>query len=122
MSLARSVRRTAVAIGLLVFGPCARICQADCGNSVYAYDDKVVVFACAKAGPELRVVLLDDAGILKTAGRVAVPSSREFATAGHYKKFLMLVPGGKIQVYRLAESPHTALAAIGRAHPLTPIT
>lgn len=111
MSLARSVRRTAVAIGLLAFGTCARICQADCGNSVYAYDDKVVVFACAKAGPELRVVLLDDAGVLKTVGRVAAPSSREFDTAGHYKNFLMLVRWDKFEVYDLADPAHPALAA-----------
>jgi len=78
---------------------------------VYAYDDKVVVFACAKAGPELRVVLLDDAGILKTAGRVAVPSSREFDTAGHYKNFLMLVRWDKFEVYDLADPAHPALAA-----------
>ena len=110
MNLAGRVQRTAVAAGLLAFMACAGICRADCGNAVYAYDDKVVVFACGKAGPELRVILLDDASILKVAGRVAAPSTREFDTAGHYKNFLMLVRWDKFEVYNLADPAHPALA------------
>jgi len=111
MNHAGGVRRVAVITGLLAFATCAPVCRADCENAVYAYDDKVVVFGCGKAGPELRVVLLDDAGILKVAGRIAVPSSREFDAAGHYKNFLMLVRWDKFEVYDLADPAHPAMAA-----------
>ena len=111
MKSAGPLRRTAIAVGLLAFATCARICRADCDNAVYAYDDKVVVFACGKAGPELRVILLDDASLLKIAGRVAVASSREFDSAGHYKNFLMLARWDKFEVYDLADPAHPRLAA-----------
>ena len=111
MDPAGRVLRIAVAAGFLTFTMCARVCRADCENTVYAYDDKVVVFACSKVGPELRVVLLDDASILKIAGRIAMPSSREFDTGGHYKNFLMLVRWDKFEVYDLADATHPALAA-----------
>ena len=111
MKLAGRVHRITVIAGLLAFATGGRICLADCGSSVYAYDDKVVVFACGKAGPELRVVLLDDASILKVSGRVGVPSSREFDAAGHYKNFLMLVRWDKFEVYNLSDPALPALAA-----------
>jgi len=111
VNLAGPWRRVVIAFGLVTFGTCTDICRADCGNRVYAYDDKVVVFACGKTGPELRIILLDDASTLKIAGRVAVASSREFDTAGHYKNFLMLVRWDKFEVYDLADASHPALAA-----------
>lgn len=111
MSTARGVRRVAAAIGFLVGLTGARMCRADCGQTVYGYDDKVVVFACGKTGPELRVILLEDASNLKVAGRVAVPSSREFDTAGHYRNFLMLVRWDKFEAYDLANPTHPALVA-----------
>lgn len=111
MNFGRLVRRATFAVGLLTFAACASVCRADCAHAVYAYEDKVVVFACGKAGPELRVILLDDAGILKIAGRVSMASSREFDTASHYKNFLMLVRWDKFEVYDLADSAHPALAA-----------
>jgi hypothetical protein len=90
---------------------CASVCRADCDNTVYSYDDKVVVFACGQAGPELCVILLDDASTPKVSGRVAVPSSREFDAAGHYKNFLMLVRWDKFEVYDLADPTHPGLVA-----------
>lgn len=111
MSLAGSIRSAAAAIGFLTFAMGASVCRADCDHAVYAYDDRVVVFACAKGGPELRVIVLDEASSLKIGGRVAVPSSREFDTAGHYKNFLMLVRWDKFEVYDLADPIHPTLAA-----------
>ena len=111
MTIAERVRRCAVIVGLIGFAACARVCRADCESTVYAYNDRVVVFSCGQAGPELRVVQLDDTGPLKFAGSVAVPSSREFDTAGHYKDFVMLVRWDKFEVYDLADPIHPRLAA-----------
>ena len=111
MSFAGSLRRIAAAICFLMFAICVSVCRADCGSAVYSYDDKVVVFACGKAGPELRVILLEDASTLQVSGRVAAPSSREFDTAGHYENLLMLVRWDKFEVYDLADPAHPALAA-----------
>ena len=111
MGFAGCLRRLARTTGFLTLAMCASVCRADCGSAVYSYEDKVVVFACGKAGPELRVILLDDATALKITGRVAMPSSREFDTAGHYKNFLMLVRWDKFEVYDLADPTHPALAA-----------
>jgi len=111
MGLAGSTRRVAGTIGFLAFAMGASVCRADCDHAVYAYDERVVVFACGKGGPELRVIVLDDASSLKIAGRVAVPSSREFDTADHYKNFLMLVRWDKFEVYDLADPIHPTLAA-----------
>jgi hypothetical protein len=111
MSLAGILRRITATIGLLTLAMCAAAVRADCGSTVYSYDDRVVVFACGKAGPELRVILLDDSSTLKVIGRIAMPSSREFDTAGHYKNFLMLVRWDKFEVYDLADPTHPAPAA-----------
>ena len=110
MGFTGSIRRIAVA-GFLAAAVCTSVCRADCDNTVYSYDDKVIVFACGQTGPELRVILLDDASTLKVSGRVAVPSSREFDTAGHYKNFLMLVRWDKFEVYDLADPTHPRLTA-----------
>jgi len=112
MRFTRNTRRIACAIGLLVCAWGASVCRADCEHSVYAYEDRVVVFACDKAGaPELRVIVLDDATQLKIAGRVAVPSTRGFDTAAHYNNFVMLVRYDKFEVYDVADGAHPALAA-----------
>jgi len=111
MGFTGSMRRIAVVGGFLAAAVCASVCRADCDNTVYSYDDKVVVFACGQAGPELRVILLDDASTLKVSGSVAVPSSREFDAAAHYNNFLMLVRWDKFEVYELADPTHPRLAA-----------
>jgi len=68
--------------------------------------------ACNKVGaPELRIILLDDAGALKVSGRFIMPSDRLFDTAGHYKSFLMLVRWNKLEVYDLTDITHPTLAA-----------
>jgi len=111
MSLAGNIRRIAGAAGLLALVMGASVSRADCDPTAYSYDDKVVVFACGKTGPELRIILLDDASTLKVIGRIAVTSSREFDTAGHYKNFLMLVRWDKFEVYDLVDPERPALAA-----------
>ena len=111
MTIAEEARKCVVIVGLMAFATCARVCRDDCESTVYAYNDRVVVFACGQAGPELSVVQLDDSGPLKFTGSVAVSSSREFDTAGHYKDFVMLVRWDKFEVYDLADPIHPKLAA-----------
>lgn len=112
MRFTRIIVRITCAVGFLIFTLGASVCRAQCEHTAYAYEDRVVVMACNKAGaPELRIILLDDASPLKVAGRVGVPSARGFDTAAHYNNFLMLVRWDKFEVYDLTDITHPALAA-----------
>jgi hypothetical protein len=112
MRFTRIIGRITCAAGLLVPALGASVCRADCEHTTYAYEDRVVVMSCDKAGaPELRIVPLDDATPLKILGHAAVPSDRGFDAAGHYNNFLLLVRFDKFEVYDLTDLTHPALAA-----------
>jgi hypothetical protein len=106
------IGRITCAIGFLTFALGASVRGAQCEHTTYAYEDRVVVMTCDKAGaPELHIILLDDASPLKVSGRAAVPSDRGFDAAGHYKNFLILVRCTKLEVYDLTDLSHPTLAA-----------
>jgi hypothetical protein len=106
-----SLKEIAIALPILIFG--ASICRAeDCGPTPYAYENRVILFACDKSGaPELRVIVLDDAGPLKVTGRVASAAKRSFDAAAHFKNFVMLLTWNKVGVYDLEDPNHPTLAA-----------
>ncbi|HEX3599430.1 MAG TPA: hypothetical protein VHU84_04770, partial [Lacipirellulaceae bacterium] len=112
MGLTRHLGRVTCAIGFLTLTFGASVRGALCEHSTYAYEDRVVVMTCDKTGaPELHVILLNDEGPLRVAGRVRVPSDRLFDTAGHFKNFLLLARWTKLEVYDFTDVAHPALAA-----------
>jgi len=112
MKFTQSIARSGCVMALLLSALFTSVCRADCEHTTYAYEDRVVVMSCNKAGaPELRIILLDDATPLKVLGQAAVPSARGFDAAGHYKNFLLLVRYDKFEVYDLTDLIHPALAA-----------
>lgn len=112
MRFTQHTGRIACAMGFLALSLGPSVYGVPCDHSTYAYEDRVVVMTCDKAGaPELHTILLDDAGPVKVSGHVAVPSSRLFDTAGHYKTFLMLVRWNKFEVYDFADISRPTLAA-----------
>jgi hypothetical protein len=109
-----STRKAACAIGFLLLGIGVPSCsaQAHCDHSTYAYEDRVVVLGCDKAGaPELQVVLLGDASSLKITGRVKVDVVRGFDAAAHYKSYFMMAVWDKFFAFDLADPAHPKLAA-----------
>ena len=112
MGLTQHMGRITCAIGFLALALGGPLRGEQCEHSTYAYEDRVVVMTCDKAGtPELHVILLDDANPLKVAGRVGVPSDRLFDTAGHYKNFLLLTRWNKLEVYDFTDVTRPTLAA-----------
>jgi len=103
--------RAAIALMVLAFG--ASICRADdCGPTPYAYENRVILFACDKSGaPELRVIVLDDAGPLKVTGRVPSAAKRSFDAAAHLKNFVMLLTWNNVGVYDFEDANHPNLVA-----------
>lgn len=112
MKFTQIIARSGGAITLLFSALFTSVCRADCDHTTYAYEDRVVVMSCNKAGgPELHIIPLDDATPLKILGRTAVPSARGFDAAGHHKNFLLLVRYDQLEVYDLADLSRPALAA-----------
>ena len=112
MGFVRQIGKIVCAVGFLTLGPGASVRGAQCEHATYAYEDRVVVMTCSKAGaPELHAILLDDGNPLKIAGRVGVPSDRLFDTAGHYKNFLLLARWNKLEVYDFTDVARPTLAA-----------
>jgi hypothetical protein len=104
--------RIACAVAFLMLSLGTSVYGVPCDHTTYAYEDRVVVMTCDRAGaPELHIILLDDASLLKVSGRVTVPSSRLFDTAIHFKNFLMLVRWNKFEVYDFTDITHPAMAA-----------
>ncbi len=108
-----SRRNTVTALNLLLFMLAAGVCRADdCGPTAYAYEDRVVLFTCNKAGtPEFDVVLLDDAAALKVTGRIPLEIASSFDAAGNYKKQWIVVTWDRLEIYNLADPAHPVLAA-----------
>jgi hypothetical protein len=112
MGFTRNIARTACVVSFLILALGAPVCRAQCDHTTYAYEDRVVVMSCNKAGaPELHIILLDDAARLRIAGRVGVPSGRLFDAAGHFNSFLMLVRWNKLEVYDFTDITRPTLAA-----------
>jgi hypothetical protein len=103
--------RAAIALMVLAFG--ASICRADdCGATPYAYENRVILFACDKSGaPELRVIVLDDAGPWEVTGRVPSAAKRSFDAAAHLKNFVMLLTSNIVGVYDFEDANHPTLVA-----------
>ena len=108
-----SLKKIALAISLMILAFGASVCRADdCGPTPYAYENRVILFACDKSGaPELRVIVLDDAGPLKVTGRVPSAAKRSFDAAAHFKNFVMLLTWNNVGVYDLEDPNHPILAA-----------
>lgn len=105
------MKAAAITLLILTFG--AAVCRADdCGPTPYAYENRVVLFACDKTGaPELRVIVLNDAAPLKVTGRVASTSKRSFDAAAHFDHFVMVLTWNNLLVYNLEDPNRPTLAA-----------
>ena len=103
--------RAAATLMILAFG--ASLCRADdCGPTPYAYENRIILFACDKSGaPELRVIVLDDRGPLKVTGRVPSAAKRSFDAAAHFKNFVMLLTWNNVGVYDFEDANHPTLVA-----------
>jgi hypothetical protein len=110
---ARQVARkiTTVAALLLATG-WASVCRANCQPGVYVYEDRVAQFGCiTPTGLEVLVIVLDDAGPLKIAGRVGSSASRNFDAATNYNNFVLAVTWNRLEVFDLSDPTHPTVAA-----------
>jgi hypothetical protein len=114
-------RNGVAALNFLLFMLAGGVCRADdCGPTVYAYGDRVVLFTCNGAGrPEFDVVLLDDTAALKVTGRIPV-MARSFDAAGNYKKQWIVVTWDRLEIYDLADPAHPVSAAKFQLRKQTP--
>jgi len=102
-----------MAISLMAMALSASVCRAqDCGPTPYAYEDRVILLACNKAGiPELRVIVLDDAGPLKITSRISSTAKRSFDAAAHYNNFLLVLTWNHLEVFDIGDPALPTLAA-----------
>jgi hypothetical protein len=86
MAATRCLRRTTLIISLGYFALAPVLTRAaDCGPTIFAYEDKVIVYTCSKAGsPEYRIIQLDDAAPLEVAGRIPVKGTRSLDVTSRY--------------------------------------
>jgi hypothetical protein len=112
MGVKRVARRIATVFAVLLAPGLASVCHANCQPGVYVYEDRVAQFGCnIPGGLEVRIIVLDDAGPLKIAGRVGSSASRNFDAATNYNNFVLAVTWDKLEIFDLSDPIHPTVAA-----------